>query len=187
MQPRRSLRPLAPRSLAPLALGALAVLLMLAAPARADVGVERVSRHAGEPGASVTLTLGCGFCFPPCVGPKGERHPKGFDHGPCMLGTKRDPPASFGVYLVPRSRGQQPTHLGLAVPPPGGNDPESGDPPRYLLHFAIPNLPPGLYTYEIWCGACVDGKRGTMIPAPSSRLWQLTVRPPSASTGGVSR
>ncbi len=71
-----------------LAAAAVAALLAFAAtPARADVGVERVSTHHAAPGATIDLTLGCGFCFPPCVGPKGERHPKGFDRGPCMLGT----------------------------------------------------------------------------------------------------
>jgi hypothetical protein len=174
------------------------MLLLAVTPADAAVGVEKVSRGGGEPGDPVTLTLGCGFCFPPCVGPKGERHPKGFDHGPCMLGTKRDPPASFGISLVSRSRAPQlvecgtgpictpstlgPPHrapysfLGRAVPPPGGNDPGSGEPPRYLLQFEIPNLQPGSYVYEVWCGACEKGARGSLISAPESPLWQLQVR-----------
>lgn len=175
------------------------VLLMLAAtPADAAVGVEKASRRSGEPGDPVKLTLGCGFCYPPCVGPKGERHPKGFDHGPCMLGTKKDPPAAFGISLVPRSRAPQLrecdtgpvctpstlrpprrapySFLGRAVPPPGGNDPGSGEPPRYLLQFKIPNLRPGSYLYEIWCGACEKGARGSLISVPASPLWQLQVR-----------
>lgn len=185
----------------------LAVVLMalMATSARADVGVEKVSRHGGAPGTPVTLTLGCGFCFPPCVGPKGQRHPKGFEHGPCMLGTKGDPPAWFGVSLVSRSRAPQLaecgpnalcppltlapprrtpfTYLGRAVPPPGGNDPEGGDPPRYVLDFMIPNLRPSAYAYEIWCGVCAEGKRGALISAPDSRLWRLSVRPARASAG----
>jgi hypothetical protein len=178
------------------------LLVLTAAPARAAVGVEKVSTHHGAPGATVNLTLGCGFCFPPCVGPKGERHPKGFDHGPCMLGIKDDPPASFGVSLVRSKEAPQrrtcgtgpvctptplgPPHkapftfLGWAVPPPGGNNPEGGDPPRYLLRFTVPDLTPGTYTYEIWCGVCADGKRGALIGVPSSRLWRLVVRPPAA-------
>jgi hypothetical protein len=185
-----------------IALIALATALLAAVPAHAAVGIERASTHHGAPGATVHLTLGCGFCFPPCVGPKGERHPKGFDHGPCMLGIKDDPPASFGVSLVrskeaPQRRrcGDGPvcmptplgpphkspfTFLGLAVPPPGGNNPEGGDPPRYLLDFTIPQLPPGTYTYELWCGVCSEGRRGTLIGAPSSRLWRLVIRPPAA-------
>jgi hypothetical protein len=185
-----------------IALIALATALLAAVPAHAAVGIERASTHHGAPGATVHLTLGCGFCFPPCVGPKGERHPKGFDHGPCMLGIKDDPPASFGVSLVrskeaPQRRrcGDGPlctltplgpphkppfTFLGRAVPPPGGNDPEGGDPPRYLLDFTIPPLPPGTYTYELWCGVCTEGRRGTLIGAPSSRLWRLVIRPPAA-------
>lgn len=179
-----------------------ALLALAATTANADVGVERTSRHAATPGASVTLTLGCGFCFPPCIGPKGERHPKGFDHGPCMMGRKKDPPASFGISLIPISRAPQQhscgtgpvcqpatlgpphrapfTYLGLAVRPPGGNDPEHVDPPRYLLDFEVPDLPPGTYAYEIWCDACAPGERGTLISVPSSPLWRLTVRPPAA-------
>lgn len=185
-----------------IAILAAALLALAATTAHADVGIEKASRHAGAPGTSVTLTLGCGFCFPPCVGPKGERHPKGFDHGPCMLGTKEDPPTSFGISLVPLAQAPQQhscgtapvcqpstlgpphrapfTYLGLAVPPPGGNDPEHGDPPRYLLDFTIPHLPPGTYTYEVWCDACAAGKRGTLIGAPRSRPWRLTVRAPAA-------
>jgi hypothetical protein len=182
----------------------LAVILSLLAfgqsSAAADVGVEKASRHAGRPGEEVRLTLACGFCFPPCEGPKGERHPKGFEHGPCMLGTKDDPPASFGVSLVARDRaeglvacnvrgGPCPTptapprrhgfrFLGEATPPPGGNDPEGGDPPRYLLSFAIPDLPPGEYSYVIWCDVCLDGRAGALIANPVARLWRLAVPAP---------
>jgi len=203
MQMRRSLVTATTKAATALAAAAAvalaAVLMALAAmPAHADVGVEKVNRHGGAPGTSVTLTLGCGFCFPPCVGPKGQRHPKGFDHGPCMLGTKKDPPAWFGVSVVPRSRAPQLlecgpnalcppstlapprrapfTYLGRAIPPPGGNDPESGDPPRYLLDFTIPDLRPGAYAYEIWCGVCAAGREGSLISAPDSRLWRLSVR-----------
>jgi hypothetical protein len=173
--------------------------LALAAPTRAAVGIERASTHHGPPGATIDLTIGCGFCFPPCVGPKGERHPKGFDHGPCMLGIKDDPPTSFGISLVRAKEAPQrrtcgggplctltplgPPHkppftfLGRAVPPPGGNNPEGGDPPRYLLSFTVPDLTPGTYTYEVWCGECADGRRGALVGAPSSRLWRLVIRP----------
>jgi hypothetical protein len=118
-----------------------------------------------------------------------------------MLGTKDDPPASFGVSLVRSKEAPQrhscgtgpictpitlgPPHqapftfLGLAVPPPGGNNPEHGDPPRYRLRFSVPDLTPGTYTYEIWCGVCADGKGGALIGVPSLRLWRLVVRPPA--------
>jgi hypothetical protein len=177
------------------------ILLALAASsAPAAVGIEKVSRHGGEPGAEVKLTLACGFCFPPCEGPKGHRHPEGFDHGPCMLDTKKRPPASFGVSLVPRSKAPKPhrcgpnalcspaapapprrapfSFLGDAVPPPGGNNPEHGEVPRYILHFEIPALPPGSYAYVIWCDACLKGKRGSLIASPQSRLWRLDVHRP---------
>jgi hypothetical protein len=175
--------------------------VLIAAPApsgaAAAVGVEKVSRLGAAPGETVKLTLGCGFCYPPCEGPKGERHPKGFERGPCMLGTDAEPPVSFGVSLVPRSKAAAlvscgrralcpPTTvapprrhpyslLGYAVPPPGGNNPESGDPPRYLLRFQTPALPAGDYAYVIWCDACAKGKHGGLIASPASRLWRLGV------------
>lgn len=177
-------------------LGALA-LSIGAGSASAAVGLESVDRHGGAPGDEVPLTLACGFCYPPCVDPKGERHPKGFDDGPCMLGTSKDPPSFFPVSLVPRSQAPEPrrcgkavcsvetlapprrppfTFLGRAVPPPGGNDPGSGDPPRYLLQFEIPNLPTGSYTYVLWCDACARGRAGSLITQPASRLWRLFVQ-----------
>lgn len=176
--------------------------------ASANVGIEKVSRHGGRAGDEVTLTLACGFCFPPCKGPKGNRHPDGFDHGPCMLGTRAEPPRSFGISVVPQSKAPRPrrcgphsvclpelsapprrhpfTFLGLAVPPPGGNNPEHGDPPRYFLHFAIPDLQPGHYAYVIWCGACKAGNDGVLLSFPASRLWRLGVRRPSRASASPS-
>ena len=183
-----------------LGVAAVAVFALAVGSASAAVGVEKVDRRGGEPGDEVTLTLGCGFCFPPCEGPKGERHPKGFDHGPCMLDTKKDPPPSFGISVVPLSSAPEPhkcgpralcspvtaapprrapyTFLGLAVPPPGGNNPEHGDPPRYVLHFTIPRLAVGRYAYVIWCDACAGGGRGSLIASPGTPLWRLAVRHP---------
>ncbi|MBS1877909.1 MAG: hypothetical protein JST31_00195 [Actinobacteria bacterium] len=181
------------------AAAALLVSAALAAGAHAAVGVESVSRHGGAPGTPVSLTLACGFCFPPCEGPRGERHPKGFEHGPCMLGTREDPPSWFGISILPRARALElgdcpgrtvcpprttfaPPHrapyafLGRAVPPPGGNDPESGKPPRYLLHFEVPELRPGAYAFVIWCDVCAAGRKGALISAPASPRWRLTIR-----------
>jgi hypothetical protein len=161
--------------------GAVTVLFaaLAASGASAAVGVEKVSRHSGAPGDAVTLTLGCGFCYPPCEGPKGERHPKGFERGPCMLGTKEEPPPSFGVFLVPRAKApalaRPYSFLGNATPPPGGNSPESGDPPRYVLRFEIPALAAGDYAFVIRCSVCRKGKKASLISAPS-HLWHLRVR-----------
>ncbi len=161
-----------------LCVGALVSTALASAPAaRAAVGVEKVSRSAGAPGDPVILTLGCGFCFPPCKGP----------------------PASFGISLVPVAKISKPngcgpnslcpsqarrpprqhpfTFLGLATPPPGGNNPEHGSAPRYLLDFDIPDLRPGLYAYVIYCGVCVKGKDGGLIAFPEAAPWRLRVRP----------
>ena len=95
--------------------------------AQADVGVMSTSRQAAAPGDTVKVTLGCGFCFPPCEGPKGERHPAGFDHGPCMLGTHgTPPPESFGLSLVPLAKAPKPHRCGPnALCPPTRSGPPS--------------------------------------------------------------
>lgn len=177
------------------AVGLLAsVSLLGAAPAEGAVGVERVSRTAGLPGDEVDLTLACGFCFPPCHGEPGHRNV------PCMLGTKAQPPESFPVSLVPIEKAPelhrcgpnalcppQPSHvprqppftlLGDAIPPV--NDGGSNI-PRYLLHFSIPPLRPGVYTYVIYCDVCAPGKAGSLIADPNARPWRLRVRPATPS------
>jgi hypothetical protein len=181
-------------------IAALTIAALSAAPVRADVGVKSVSRGGGAPGDEITVTLGCGFCFPPCEGPKGERHPAGFKRGPCMLGTHgAEPPESFAISLValdkaPRPRPCGPNalcmpevsapphrapyrYLGQAVPPAQGNNPESGDIPRYSLDFEIPDLAPGLYAYVIYCDRGRKG-RGPLVANPEASLWQLRVTAP---------
>lgn len=178
-----------------LALGAVSVALLLGAPAaQADIGVERVSRGTASAGDAVTVTLGCGFCFPRCTGPAGDRHPAGHPRGACMLDTKAAPPKAFPLSLVPLARAPKPhrcgpnalcapevlhpprqapfTALGSATPPPDGNDPESGRIPRYLLRFEVPDLAPGTYSFVIYCEACRKGAGGSLIPSG-----QLRVRP----------
>jgi hypothetical protein len=163
-----------------------------------------VSRHAGQAGEEVAVTVGCG-CFPPCKGPKGHRHPEGFERGPCTLGSKAPPPASFGVSLLPRAKAsaqagcthrtcpkksaslpQDPythpyTFLGFARPPVRGNNPENGATPRYHLNFTIPNLRSDTYSYVIWCTACVRGHRGPLVANSAVPSRQLVVRPPRDS------
>lgn len=196
---------LSPRGL-PLTLlvAPLAFLASLTAPsAMADVGVERVSRLAGAPGDAVELTVGCGFCYPPCEGPEGDRS------GVCMPGTERPPP-SFPVSLVPIEKVPKPyrcgprrfctpqaprppqrapfTLLGWAKPPAqaqasgrrhlggGGFGHGSVEPPRYVLDFQIPDLRPGVYSYVIYCASCQRGQGGSLIAFPERR-WRLRVRP----------
>jgi hypothetical protein len=163
--------------------------LLAAAPAPAAVGVEKASRTAGLPGAAVDLTLACGFCFPPCHGAPGHRNT------PCMLGTKAQPPESFPVSLVPIEKAPKPhrcgpnalcspqpshvpgqppfTFLGDATPPA---EDDGSNIPRYLLDFSIPMLPPGVYTYVIFCDVCARGKSGSLIANPRARSWRLRIR-----------
>jgi hypothetical protein len=164
---------------------------LAAPPAQADVGVERVSRSAGQVGDSVDLTIGCGFCFPPCHGAPGQRN------APCMLDTKAPPPEAFPVSLVPTGKAPAPhrcgpralcspqvlgppghppfTFLGEATPPAAAEIRSGHHVPRYLLHFEIPSLRPGLYAFVIFCDACTPGKRGSLIASPGSPGWQLRV------------
>lgn len=178
----------------------LGALIFAVASARGDVGVTSASRDAGRAGTVVRLRLDCGFCFPPCRGPQGHRHPAGFAKGPCMLDGGKAVPRSFAISLLPLPRAERllsreirhhrlcprptaaPHHrpftfLGNATPPPGGNNPENGDPPRYLLKFRIPRLPAGDYSYVIWCDACIAGPAGSLIVDPSSTTAQLRVLP----------
>lgn len=137
----------------------LALISALAATARADVGVTRVSPPVAIPGDWVVLTLGCGFCYPPCVGPAGHSHPAGYDHGACMLDTGRKPPDAFPISLVP-------------------SDPTSGLIPRYLLGFRVPAVGAGHYTFVIFCAACNRGSGGSLVASGELRVSRAAELPP---------
>jgi hypothetical protein len=177
-------------------LTAILLALIAAAPASGDVGIERTSSRAGAPGDTVTVTLGCGFCYPPCKGAPGHREPS-----PCMLGTKAQPPVSFPISLVPIGKAPQPfscapnalcspetaapphrapfRYLGEALPP-SAEQPQTGHvpPPRYRLDFTVPELAPGTYTYVIYCDVCQSGSGGILIADPRARPWRLELRAP---------
>jgi hypothetical protein len=182
-----------------LVLAALLALLGVPAFASADEGITAASRRVGAPGEEVMLRIGCA-CLPPCKGRRGHRHPEGFKRGPCTLGSKAKPPLSFGVSLLPdeklaamsrcarrgcpnpiKALSNDPyrapyTFLGSARPPAGGNNPESGEPPRYLLTFSIPDLRPGGYSYVIWSRGSENGHRGRLNVDPTAANWRLSVR-----------
>jgi hypothetical protein len=101
-------------------------------PAQADVGFESSSRKAAAPGDRVDLTIGCGFCFPPCVGEPGHRHPPGDPTGGCMP-RKGRPPASFSVWLTPVNHSLDPYVCGPGEYPeddPAGPCRSGSRPPR---------------------------------------------------------
>lgn len=156
---------------------------LLASPARGDVGIESVSRQAGVAGDPARLTLGCGFCLSPCVGGPGRHHPPRDFHGACTLGARAKPPVAFPIWLTPLKHSLGPyrcrpadacvpgsarpphlpsfTYLGRAVYEPDLT--ESGDVPRYRIVFQVPPVRPGRYKYVIYCDACYDGPRGSLI------------------------
>lgn len=170
---------------------AVSAALLPAASAQAAIGVESVSRSAGTPGTSITLDVGCGFCFPPCVGPPGHRHPAGHRRGACMLGSKAQPPKAFPISLVPVDRAPKPHRCGrkAVCPPSVASGPPTGPPyallgrampprrgsPHYYLRFRIPELAPGVYAYVIYCGVCLPGKRGALITYPTAPEWRLRI------------
>jgi hypothetical protein len=160
-----------------LTIAIVSLLALGATPAHAAAGVEAVSTHHGASGARIALTLGCGSCLddpPASLGVSLVRSKEAPQRHPCG-----DGPICTPTPLAPPHRPPF-TFLGRALPPPGGNDPDGGDPPRYRLRFTVPDLTPGTYTYEVWCGVCADGRRGALIGAPNSILWRLVVRPPAA-------
>jgi hypothetical protein len=140
----------------------------------------------------VNLTVGCGFCYPPCYGPMGDRS------GTCMP-RKALPPESFPISLVPIEKAPRPrrcgpnatcsprasgpprrppfTPLGEARPRTDEDGRNFRDNPRYLLRFSIPDLRPGIYAFVIYCETCLRGKSGSLIAAPTARPWRLRVLP----------
>jgi hypothetical protein len=180
----------------------VAALAVSAQPARGDVGIVKISPSEGVAGDEVQVTVGCGFCFPPC-----SESPRATD-GTCMPSRHARPPGkySFPIELVPighslaphrcgadalcaptsvgRPRGWPFIYLGRAMPAFGRGDLERrGALPRYRLGFRIPAVEPGLYQFVIYSGR--EGQRGALI-ADAPR-WRLRVRPPdpaSARGGG---
>ena len=158
--------------------GLIVAFMHLAVPvAMADIGVEKVNRTSGKPGASVKLTVGCGAC--------------------AAVGVQ-EPPASFPVSLVPAGKVPRPHRCGAnalcpprvrAIPRrapftylgearPIGDENVDEPYPLYVLDFAIPQLPAGTYTYVIYCDLCLDGKGGSLITEPNANgAWRLRIHP----------
>lgn len=189
------------------ALALFALSLAAASPAPADVGVVSAKPATGASGDRVELTLGCGFCFPPCVGEPGDRHPPGEQHGVCMPGDHGAPPASFKIWLTPLGHSLRPyrcrsghsceagssrpphlpsfVYLGRALPVPAGGA-QARAVPRYRLGFGVPEAKPGRYKYVVFCDACVDGPRGSLIEdrTAAGRLRVLPAQAPTAAAAG---
>jgi hypothetical protein len=152
----------------PLAAGLFISAFLFAAPAQADIGVERISPPVGAPGDEVNLRIGCGFCrpvrnpsFPISLAPIGKAMP--YRCGPRRICTPQvlAPPAQPPFALV-----------GYATPS-GGGDPDDGELPTYRLRFPIPDLRPGLYTVAIYAPHR-QGRGGNLI---TDRSWRLRVLP----------
>jgi hypothetical protein len=166
---------MSPRSLFPVAL--IVALGLLAAPAAmADLGVEKVNRTSGKPGESVKLTLGCGAC--------SSARGQGAASFPVSLVAAAEVPVPYrcgpNALCPPRVRAvpkQVPfTYLGEALPPRTDGDTDKPY-PLYVLDFAIPRLPAGTYTYVIYCDLCLKGKWASLITAPTvPRPWRLRIR-----------
>jgi hypothetical protein len=177
--------------------------LLLVPSARADLGITSTAPSSGVAGDTVQLTIGCGFCFPPCEGRPGHRHPRGQRNGVCMLDTHRDPPPAFPVWLTsldhslkpyrcggPEARVSgagcqpgfsRPSHLpsfvflGRAMRLPESGRIRRGDVPRYRLSFEIPEIGAGSYKYVVFCDSCYPGPRGSLVESPSTGSGRLQV------------
>ena len=174
-----------------------AALSVLAQQARADVGIVKVTPSAGVAGDTVEVTVGCGFCFPPC-----SESPRAANVT-CMPARWARPPGkySFPILLVPIKhrlaphrcgpnalcaptsagvpRGRPFIRLGRALPEFGSaNIDRTGAMPRYRLTFRIPAVKPGLYHLVIYSGP--RNRQGTLI-ADAPR-WRLQVRQPDPVT-----
>lgn len=162
----------------PLAAGLFISAFLLAAPAQADIGVEKISPPVGAPGDEVDLRIGCGFCrpaqhpsFPISLAPIGKAMP--YRCGPRMICPPHvlAPPAQPPFVLLGRAT------------PSGGGDPDDGELPHYRLHFSIPDLRPGVYTVVIY-SAARDERGGNLI---TDRSWQLRVRQETGAIAAARR
>jgi hypothetical protein len=172
--------------------------------ARADVGIVKVSPGAGVAGDSVQVTVGCGYCFPPCpasptcMPSRRARQPEHYSFpilmvpgrvslaphrcAPINHRTKQRveglcPPTSVGL---PRRRPF--IYLGRALPASSRDDlDQPGAFPLYRLRFRIPAVKPGLYKLAI-CEGCDRGRRGSLITYPRLRPYRLRVLGPDPAT-----
>lgn len=139
----------------------------------------KISPSAGVAGDEVQVTVGCGFCFPPC-----SESPRAAN-ATCMPARRAVRPEkySFPILLSPLKDRRPLIKLGRAMPAFGRGDIErTGALPRYRLRFAIPAVKPGQYQLEIRSGAWGRGILVTDAPR-----WRLRVREPdpaSAQGGG---
>lgn len=152
--------------------------------AGADIGFTGASRTVASPGDSASVSIGCGFCLPRCVGRPGHRHPPGPLDGACMLSGRARPPSGFPVWLTALGRSLGPYPPASCKPgelcPPAQRPPHLPsftylgraervgrdsriEVPLYVLRFAVPEVDPGRYQYVLYCDSCVDGPLGVRI------------------------
>lgn len=150
----------------------VAVLAFADDSASADSGITGVSRHAGQPGAEVRLTIVCGFCgnrtFPVLLLPlaRAERMLQCHIHHYRRCARPTAPP-----------RHPPYTYLGAAPPVSNGDAPKAL--PRYRLDFRVPRLRPGDYAYVLWSEPRRGGEAGSLVTFPTDPLWRLRILPSS--------
>jgi hypothetical protein len=170
------------------------LLLMAVGPARADIAIESVDRTSGAPGDRVDLLIACGGCLPRAVKLPVSLLPIGDSpaHHPCRGAScaSRAPAPPESAPFVPLGTAV-PLHggvrlasrLGLDIPPAVGRHGRGAIRDWVAsinrLRFRVPDAEPGLYTYVIYCGRCLDGQGGTLIghpePEPARNRARLTL------------
>ena len=161
-------------------------------PARADIGIESVSRTSGFPGEPVDLLVACGGCLPRTVRLPVSLLPAGSAPGR-RSPTAREPPGNAPYVplgnAVPLHGGARiASRLGLAIPDAvarrGAGAVREWVTSINRLRFRIPDAEPGLYTYVVYCEGCQRGPGGSLITNTSEKRELLRIRAAGEPTGG---
>jgi hypothetical protein len=155
------------------ALGPLLAVLLIAAPAAtADIGVVRVNPKVASPGERVDLEVGCGGCH------GGSSFPVSLI--PVAKAPRLRPCNGDAVCLPDAARpldGRSAVLLGAT-----SAETRSGPVAKSDLNFAVPRIAAGRYAFVIFCEGCVSGPQGGLI-ADTRPGQLLQVVPGEASSG----
>jgi hypothetical protein len=169
----------------------VAAMLVGVQPARADIGIESVSRTSGFPGEPVDLLVACGGCLPCTVRLPVSLLPVGSSPGRRSPTAPESPASAPYVPLgnaVPLAGGARlASRLGLEIP----NAVErrrAGALRAWVastnrLRFRIPNAEPGLYSYVVYCEGCQRGPGGSLITNTGEQRELLRIRATGEPTG----
>jgi hypothetical protein len=185
--------PRVPRAVvAPLAAAiVVAAMLVGVQAARADIGIEGVSRTSGHPGEPVDLLVACGGCLPRTVRLPVSLLPAGSSPGrrsPAAIGPPASAPYVPLGNAVPLHGGARvASRLGLEIPEAverrGAGAVREWVASINRLRFRIPDAEPGLYTYVVYCEGCHRGPGGGLITNAGEQRELLRIEVTKEPTG----